>query len=222
MSTDPTAPTPATAHGGPLAGRLPAVVWSLALVVLVVLTSAVVVADGPLPGEVTLIRWLQRPGGPVPAVADAVRFVTATEGNLVLAAVPAVWLVRWYGRRGVASVAICLFAMLVVQPVSKEVVDRDRPSSAEVEVRAAHSSRSYPSGHALSTTTVWGTAAVLLARSDHRRWAVVVALPILVTGVASGVQGVHWASDTVAGTIIGAGAAWWAVRVLGAGPPLTR
>jgi membrane-associated phospholipid phosphatase len=194
--------------------RAPVVVWAVAAVALIALTIAVVVVGGPLPGEVAIIRWLQALDEPVPAIADLVRATTSTEGNLIVGVVPAVWLVRRHGRRGVAAVLICLVAMLVIQPVSKGLVDRDRPSTAQVEVRAESTSRSYPSGHSLSTTTVWGAAAWYVGRTGRRRRALALAFPIPCTAVASGIHGVHWASDSVAGTIIGGATAWATVRMI--------
>lgn len=196
-------------------GTGPLVLGTVAFLALAALTAAVVVVDGPLPGELSIIHWLQDLGQPARSFADVLRVTTGTEGNLVVGVVPAVLLVRRHGRRGVAAIVICLIAMLVVQPVSKELVDRDRPSEAQVDVRAENTSRSYPSGHSLSTTTVWGAAALYAARAGRRRWAVVLALPIPATAVASGIHGVHWASDAIAGTIIGGAAAWAAIRVLG-------
>lgn len=201
---------PSTAGAG--RRRLPWLVGGTAAAVLVGLTAAVLVADGPLPGEVAIIRALQGLGQPVPAFADVVRATTGTEGNLVVGALPATWLVRRLGRDGLAAVLICLVAMLVVQPVAKELVDRDRPSAAEVEVRAEHSSRSYPSGHSLSTTTVWGAAALFTARLGQRRLAALLVVPVCSTAVASGIHGVHWASDAIAGTIMGGAAAWLAIE----------
>jgi membrane-associated phospholipid phosphatase len=189
-------------------------VWSAAGALLLALTVAVVAADGALAGEVGYIEWWQAIGRPIPEFADVIRLTTGTEGNLVLGLVPGVWLVRRHGRRGAAAVAVVLVAMLIVQPVSKELIDRDRPTSQQVEVRAENSSRSYPSGHSLSTASVWGTAALSAWRTGRRRWAAACVVPIVCTGVASTIQGVHWPSDAVAGTIIGLGAAWIAVDVL--------
>jgi membrane-associated phospholipid phosphatase len=185
-----------------------------AAALLAVLTVAVVLADGPLPGEVALIERWQAIGPPIPAVADAVLTVTGTEATLVIGAVPAVWLVVRHGRRGLAAVLIILAAMLVVQPLSKELVDRERPSSDQVEVRATSTSESYPSGHALGTTAVWGTAALYVRATGRRTPGLLLVFPIVATGVASVVQGVHWASDVVAGAIIGGFAAWLAVGAL--------
>ncbi len=189
-------------------------VWIALGAVLIALTVAVLVADGPLRGEVDYILWWQGFGTPVPEFADFIRATTGTEGNLLIGIVPAIWLVRRHGRRGAAAVAIVLVAMLIVQPVSKELVDRERPDEQQVDVRAEHSSLSYPSGHSLSTAAVWGSAALLAWRTGRRRWAVVCAVPIVCTGVSSAIHGVHWPSDAVAGTIVGLGAAWIAVGLL--------
>ncbi len=189
-------------------------VWTIAFGALAALTVAVLIADGPLPGEIGFIRWLQGFGQPVPGFADVLRATTGTEGNLVIWAIPAVLLVRRFGRRGVRAVVVCLVAMLVVQPLAKIAVDRDRPVAEQVEVRAEHSSKAYPSGHSMSTTTAFGLAAALAWRSGRRRLAVAAAMPIACTGVASGIHGVHWVSDAVAGTIMGSAAAAMALRAL--------
>jgi membrane-associated phospholipid phosphatase len=191
--------------------------WAIgvaAAVLLAGLTVAVLVADGPLTGEVAYCRQWQRLGQPIPVLADVVRALTGTQANLLIGSVGAVWLIRRHGRRGAWAVVIVLSAMLVVQPVSKVLVDRDRPSVEQVEVRAEHTSRSYPSGHSLSTTAAWGTAALYAVRRGRRGWAVAFVAPIASTGVAGAVQGVHWVSDAIAGTIVGGAAAWLAVGIL--------
>jgi membrane-associated phospholipid phosphatase len=187
---------------------------AVAGVVLGVLTWAVVARSGPLPGDLWLVRNAQRPGQPVPASAEFVRLTTSTEACLI-AIIPAI---VWFRRRNrpavVPALAIALIWMLGVQPVSKELVDRPRPSEQQVDVRADYSSTSYPSGHSLSTTATWGAASAYAWR-NRRRWpAAALGLPVLLTGMSSSVQGVHWPSDAVAGTIIGGLAAWLIVRVL--------
>jgi undecaprenyl-diphosphatase len=193
--------------------------WTAAGLALVALTVAVLVADGPLAGEIDYILWWQGFGTPVPEFADVIRATTGTEGNLLIGVVPAVWLVRRHGRRGAAAVAVVLVAMLIVQPVSKDLVDRERPDTQQVDVRAENSSLSYPSGHSLSTAAVWGAAALVTWRTGRRRWAIVCVVPIACTGVASAIHGAHWPSDAVAGTIIGLGAAWISVGLLRPGQP---
>lgn len=174
---------------------------------------------GPLPGEVWIIRTWQRLPEPVPSVAEAVRDVTGTEASLVVLA-PVAALAAWrYRARAVPAIGVLLLAMLVVQPVLKDVTDRERPSPAQVEVRAAFESESFPSGHSLGTAAVWGAIALWLWRAGHRRWAVAAALPIPATWIASDVLGVHWPTDSLGGTLIGGAAAWLAVRLLRIVPP---
>jgi membrane-associated phospholipid phosphatase len=181
--------------------------WVVGAVAVVAgLAVAVAWHPGPFPGEVGYVRALQRLGEPVPTLADGVRLLTSTEATLVWM-LPTLVVVRRHGRAGIVALAIALGAMLVVQPLFKEVVDRPRPSVAQVDVRAEYDSRSFPSGHSLSTTTLWGAAAGY-AWSRHRRGlAVAVTVPIVATGLASAVQGVHWPTDVVAGTLTGTVAA---------------
>lgn len=193
--------------------------WIVAFAILGVLTGAVLRADGPLPGEVAYILWWQDLGQPALAFADIVRHTMSTEANIAIGLIPAVWVIRQHGRRGVVAVLICLASMLVVQVGSKELIDRDRPTEAQVEVRRDHTSRSYPSGHSLSTTTVWGSFALHAWRTGRRRRAAALAAPIVCTFVSSGIHGVHWPSDAIAGTIMGAAAAWLAVGALRIVPP---
>ncbi len=187
-------------------------------VVLVLLTVVVVYHPGPLPGEVAYIRWLQRRDEPLRTLAEFVRATTGTEGNLVIAVPIGIWLIHRHGWLGVRALSIVLFTLLVIQPVFKELVDRPRPTADQVEVRAAHTSKSFPSGHSLSTTTVWGAACGLAWQRRRRLLAAGLAIPILMTGIASGVQGVHWPTDALAGTLVGGLAAWAIVSVLDAGP----
>jgi undecaprenyl-diphosphatase len=186
----------------------------LAVAVVIGLTVAVVVHPDPLPGEVPAVRRWQMLAEPVPTLADWVRLTTSTQATLVVMALPAWWLITRHGRAGALAVAIVLVTMLVAQPVIKEVIDRPRPTDTQVDVRAPYMSKSFPSGHSMSTTAAWGTAAIVAARRGRPWLAVVLCAPIALTAVASQVQGVHWPSDAIAGTLIGAVAAVSAAAVL--------
>lgn len=174
---------------------------------LALLTVAVLVHPGPLPGELSLVHRLQRLGEPVPSLASFVRLTTSTEACLLASVGPAVWLVRRDRRRGAIAIAIGLLTMLAVQPLSKVVIDRPRPAVEQVDVRADHDSKSFPSGHSLSTTTTWGAGALIGWRMRRRLLATGLAVPVVATGWSSSVQGVHWPTDAIAGTIIGGWAA---------------
>ena len=156
---------------------------SLALLVPAgVLAVAVIVEPGPLPGELAAVRRAQSWPEPFPTAADWVWTVTSTEAALLALIAPAAWLFHRYRWHGAIAVAVAVLTMLVVQPVLKELVDRPRPTVEQVDVRAEHSSMSFPSGHSMSTSTVWAAAA-LLALGLHKRWlAVLLCVPIVLTG----------------------------------------
>jgi membrane-associated phospholipid phosphatase len=187
---------------------------ALAPVVLATLTAVVLAHPDPLVGELSYVRWLQRRGEPLATAAEIVRATTGTEASIILAALGAVWSIRRFGEAGVRALLIALVVMLVVQPVFKELVDRPRPNATQVEVRTDHSSKSFPSGHSLSTTTIWGAAAGLAWRRRRRTLAAAALVPIVATGFASAVQGVHWPSDAIAGTLVGLIGAWAIVNTL--------
>ena len=179
------------------------VVIVVAAAIATALALAVILEPGPLPGELAVIGWWQRFGEPVPTLAEWVRLTTSTEACLIVFAVPALLAIKRHRRAGGAAIAIAVLTMLVAQPVLKEVIDRPRPSPEQVDVRAEYDSKSFPSGHSMSSMAAWGAAAVVAAR--HRRPGVATALcvPVALTSVASLVQGVHWPSDSCAGLMIG-------------------
>ncbi len=179
------------------------VVAALATLALA-LAIAVVVEPGPLPGELTVVRWWQRPGEPVPTLAEWIRLTTSTEANLIVAALPAWLVVRRYGRAGALAVSIGIFTMLVAQPLLKLLIDRPRPSEEQVDVRAEYTSMSFPSGHSMSTTAVWGVSVLVLVHVGRPLLACLAFVPIVLTSQASLVQGVHWPSDSAAGLALGA------------------
>jgi membrane-associated phospholipid phosphatase len=193
-------------------GELVAIV--VAGAIAIALAIAVVVEPGPLPGDLAILRWWQDLGEPVPTIADGVRLTTSTEAALIVFAVPAVLVVKRYRRAGGIAVAIALLTMLVAQPALKEVIDRPRPSAEVVDVRAEYGSKSFPSGHSMSTAAVWGAAVAFAAHHRRARLAAVLCVPIALTSVASLVQGVHWPSDSFAGVILGGISAIGAAAVL--------
>lgn len=185
-----------------------------AALLLTVLTARVVIDGGPLSGELRVVRWWQSLGEPVPTLAEFVRATTSTEACLVASLLPAAWLVRRHGRRAAPAILIVLCSTLVVQPLMKELIDRQRPTAEQVDVRAETTSMSFPSGHSLSTTTTWGAASLVALRAGRRAWAAALAVPVVATGLSSSIQGVHWPSDALAGTILGGFAAWWISRIV--------
>ena len=104
----------------------------------------------------------------------------------------------------------------LLNTVLKLFYDRPRPSN--IEALTHTTSTSFPSGHAMSAVIVYGTVAYLASRLQKKHWAraltMLTAILIIIGISASRVYlGVHYPSDVVAGTIIGA--AWAAFCMSG-------
>ncbi|MBX6363323.1 MAG: phosphatase PAP2 family protein [Gemmatimonadetes bacterium] len=133
-----------------------------------------------------------------------------------LVAIAAVWL--WLGHRRVsaAHLAVVQLGSALLNAALKFTLVRDRP--ALFEPRGQFALPSFPSGHAIAVTSVVLTAAYLVYRSGHGRWAFVVAACFWIVVLYSRIYlAVHWPTDVVAG--IGVGAVWLAAT-LGAFAPL--
>lgn len=120
----------------------------------------------------------------------------------------------WCGKRcGIALAGAALLSNLASNAL-KFGYDRARP--ALIEHLDHVSSASYPSGHATSAAAVY----LLLAWLAPPRWRPfawgLAAVMIILNGFSRIMLGVHWASDIVGGTLLGAAfallGAWWASR----------
>jgi membrane-associated phospholipid phosphatase len=93
-----------------------------------------------------------------------------------------------------------------ISVVLKRVVRRHRPGDPRIQVNVATPSDwSFPSSHATSTTA----AAVAYSRLLRRRWPLL-AIPVMTTSRV--MLGVHYPSDVMAGTVIGAVMGRWVAR----------
>jgi membrane-associated phospholipid phosphatase len=96
--------------------------------------------------------------------------------------------------------------------VIKRVVRRHRPSDPRVQVHVATPSDwSFPSSHAASTTA----AAVAYSRLLGRRYPLF-SIPVMMTSRV--ILGVHYPSDVLAGSLIGAVMGHWVTRAKSASP----
>jgi undecaprenyl-diphosphatase len=119
----------------------------------------------------------------------------------------ALWLL---GRRPqAAALAVALVVLPLAQHVIKEVVDRARPSRELVDVRAGFSSPSFPAGHVMSPTLLYGFLLHLSLRPGLPRigravvgaWSAAV---LVLSAPANVYIGVHWPSDVLGGYLWGA------------------
>jgi len=174
--------------------------------------AALAATHQTLPGDVDIAQWIQDLPVPGQELSDLVRTVTETE--VVLATGGAVVLVLWLRgyRRQAVLLAAGLLAMGVLAVTLKEIVDRPRPAAELVERRSGFDSTSFPSGHVLSTTVLYGTLIYYgfsLSLTAVARVGLVLASFLFLTlvGPVSIWLGVHWPSDV-------AGSWLWALVVV--------
>ncbi|GAB2525652.1 phosphatase PAP2 family protein [Nocardia heshunensis] len=167
-----------------------------------------VVPDAPAapvasPAEVKIINLVQGTIGQNPQVIKAARgmshFGEHSLGWIGIAAVGA--LVDKPRRREWAGVAVGAFGAHAASVVIKRIVRRKRPHDPSVQVNVSTPSKlSFPSSHATSTTA----AAVLLGRLTGLPLPAVLVPPMLLSRV---VLGVHYPTDVLAGSALGAASA---------------
>ncbi|MFE3956587.1 phosphatase PAP2 family protein [Nocardia sp. NPDC059091] len=155
------------------------------------------------PAEVKIINLVQGTIGQNPAVVKAARgmshFGEHSLGWLGIAAAGA--LLDKPRRRQWAGVAVGAFGAHAASVVIKRIVRRPRPHDPSVQVNVSTPSKlSFPSSHATSTTA----AAVLLGRLTGLPLPAVLVPPMLLSRV---VLGVHYPSDVLAGSALGAASA---------------
>lgn len=138
------------------------------------------------------------------------RFVTAF-GNVwvVLAFAAALGVAARLRRgswRGLVALAVSAGGGILLVNLAKHAVGRPRPPASLALVHAT--GFSFPSGHTVQATVVWGMAAVVLATTASTWTRKVVAwtgvvLVVLGVGASRVYLGAHWLTDVVAGWILG-------------------
>ncbi|HEX7980938.1 MAG TPA: phosphatase PAP2 family protein [Gemmatimonadaceae bacterium] len=114
---------------------------------------------------------------------------------------------------------------IILNNVLKLYFDRARPSVFEWQTHAASSS--FPSGHAMSATVVYGTVAYLLARLQKHGWSRAITLVTAIIMIAlicltRLYLGVHYPSDVLGGIIVGLAWAAFCMATLEASLVLAR
>ena len=176
----------------------------LALVACATALSVLAAQYDTLPGDARIMAWAQDRAFPGETFSDTVRGITTTEVVLATGAIIAVLL--WVaGRRWEAGLlALGLVLLPLLQGGLKELADRPRPAEPLVELRAGFSSESYPAGHVMSPSYLYGFLLYLaVRRSMPRILSYVVGigagLAIVFAGPPNVWLGVHWPSDVLGG-----------------------
>ena len=115
-----------------------------------------------------------------------------------------VWSVRRHDKAAAILIVTVAGVAEVLNLLLKEIFQRARPSLF-TEIATLHS-YSFPSGHAMSSTAVYGGVALLAAKAfpAHRRlFGVVATVLVLLIGLSRIYLGVHWFTDVVAGFAAG-------------------
>ncbi len=166
--------------------------------------SVAAAAQDRLPGDLRLMDVVQGLPGWLEPLAEALRAVTATEVVLVVGVAAAA--VLWFAgyRAHAAALAAGLIVLPLLQSGIKDVVDRPRPDPAVVDIRAGFTSPSFPSGHVMSGTYLYGYLLVFaLLRWGRPLWgrvaAAALAVVLVFNGFANIYEGVHWPSDVLGG-----------------------
>jgi undecaprenyl-diphosphatase len=162
-----------------------------------------------------LMMALRAPGQPHAPIGpswlpDAMRDVTALGSTALitlatLTAAAALLYRRRWGR------ALVLLLVVVLANASDDLLkvfyNRARPDFAVAGLYIR--SQSFPSGHSTASAALWLTLATIAssfeARTDAKVfWFVTAVLAILAVGFSRVYLGAHWATDVVAGWILGA------------------
>jgi membrane-associated phospholipid phosphatase len=176
------------------------------LVALAVLVGLTLVASQSDPNALDLgaTRWLQQFRNPTfAALMYWVSWFGYSPQNLILPLALALpFAVRGLWVEGVWVLASQASSMVVV--AIKDLVHRPRPSPELVGVLAPLSDPSFPSGHVVQYTTLFGVTFflvyVLIQQSSLRTIVLILlALPIILVGPSRLYLGQHWLSDVLGG-----------------------
>lgn len=111
------------------------------------------------------------------------------------------------GRHREAFVALALMAAVTIgSEVTKQVVGERRPSGNGDGIPGVPGA--FPSGHELEAFSIWGMVAIRFWRSSFARWlrsfvVALVAIEVVLVGVARLVLDEHWPADVIAGFLGG-------------------
>lgn len=187
------------------------------LLALVVLLAALVigfglgiVVRGPnvLDIDAEITAAIQRSGGgAIELLADAGNLIGSTAG----AAVVIVVAIAIAAAKRATPELVFLSTMLVLRLLGtqlKPIFASPRPTDEFATIIATFDGTGYPSGHALTASTMaLGLSVIAWRRIPSRRWSMAAMVALMVLGLVIGWarvwSGAHWASDVIGGYVFG-------------------
>jgi membrane-associated phospholipid phosphatase len=187
---------------------LPAVVATVGVAVFIALLVTVERGAGLVqldPHVMSGVLDLRTPA--ITAAVQVVTFLGSASWLTGVTVVSAVVLVRAAHPVRAAIVLAAMAASAAATIVIKSIVARPRPGTL-VELGAPETSFSFPSGHTLNSTVCYGILVLMvvpLLRSVSARTTVTssAVLVIVAIGLSRLYLGHHWASDVLAGWVLG-------------------
>ncbi|HMC55501.1 MAG TPA: phosphatase PAP2 family protein [Gemmatimonadaceae bacterium] len=144
--------------------------------------------------------------GALPSWLDAFFITLAWLGTnitlLPLSLIVVIVLARRKSYHEAVYVAVVQIGSNSLNPALKFLYERNRPDI--IPRRGWYDWAAYPSGHAIASTAMLITYAIVLGRVMGWRWPTWVAVPVLVISLFSRIYlGVHWPTDVIGGSVIG-------------------
>ncbi len=188
--------------------------WALSALFLLAfaLLAARVAQRVPFPWDVPVMLFIHAHSRPW---LDAVVLViTDTGGGFTAVGFLALlyWLHRRGERRWMGAAAVAFLGAVSLNPLLKQVFARPRPE-AFPHMMAVHT-YSFPSGHTVAATALYGFLALTLWRVGKKPWALLAALWVLLVAFSRVYLGVHYPSDVLGGLAFGSA---WLLAVWGGG-----
>lgn len=188
--------------------------------------AELVFAGGTQTFDVAILQWFHAHQTPA-FTAIMVEMTYLGTGTVVMMIVVVVALFLWHTEHK-HSARLLLAATagnILLNGVLKLLYHRARPTLFVWGTTAVSSS--FPSGHAMSATVVYGTVAYLVMRLQKHHWSRVLTLAgavllILLICVTRLYLGVHYPSDVIAGIVVGLAWAAFCMATLEASLALAR
>jgi undecaprenyl-diphosphatase len=185
-----------------------------------------VLAGGTQAFDVAILQWLHAHQSPL-LTSIMIEMTYLGTGTVVITVVGVAALFLWHTehKHSARLLLAATIGNILLNGALKLVYHRPRPSVFAWQTTAVSSS--FPSGHAMSATVVYGTVAYLLMRLQKHTWAKMMTLSgaiilILLICLTRLYLGVHYPSDVLGGIIVGLAWAAFCMATLEASLALGR